>query len=228
MGETRGRYYRDQVERYNEEKSKEEFKPFAEALNTLMEERGLTGDVLSKEIDISKSAISQYLSAKSFPKLDVLEKIREYFGVSYDYLLGVSGVRTPNPDLQSAIELLGLSEYSLRYIETMQQFEKELLDSLLCSEQGNSLLAYCLAAKKKFSFIRSEIESFNHEYATSADWYAAMHKASELEDTADLWKLRLSRSFETVVNAVLGADALSSELQQLTSQLRATNPKSGS
>ena len=222
----RGRYYIYQGDRYDDD-SKDSYKPFAETLDSLMDEHGLTGDMLATEIGISKPAISSYLSAKSFPKIEVLKNLKEYFGVSYDYLLGATDVRTPDPSVQSAMELLGLSEYALWYIQTMLQPEKEILDSILCSEQGRNMLVRCMEAKLKFDSVRSEIKSFDSDSATAVDWYAAMYKTTELENTVDLWKLRLSKSFEAMIDDVLGADKLSSDLREYFAQLHSDKPKPG-
>ena len=65
-------------------------------LKALREERGLSQVELAKQLDISASAIGMYEVNSREPSDDIKTKIAEYFDVSVDYLLGVSGVRNPN------------------------------------------------------------------------------------------------------------------------------------
>lgn len=51
---------------------------------------------LSKHIEVSRQAISQYLDGSVMPNIDKLYKIACYFNVSADYLLGLSDVQGLN------------------------------------------------------------------------------------------------------------------------------------
>lgn len=59
-------------------------------LKELRESKGLSQYSFSRDFGISQSTIGNWESGTRQPKMDVLEKIAEYFNVSVDYLLGRS------------------------------------------------------------------------------------------------------------------------------------------
>ncbi len=63
---------------------------FGERLKELRTERGLGQIQLAKELGVGKSVISLWETGKSEPTLGNLVKIALFFGVSTDYLAGLS------------------------------------------------------------------------------------------------------------------------------------------
>ncbi len=61
---------------------------FGERLKKLRLEKGLTLDDVSDIFDLTKTAISYYENGKRFPKMNTLRKMADFYGVSYDYLVG--------------------------------------------------------------------------------------------------------------------------------------------
>lgn len=61
----------------------------------LRKARNLTQQRLAIELGIDQTSISSYECGKYLPTVEVLIKLAEYFGVSTDYLLGLSDVKTP-------------------------------------------------------------------------------------------------------------------------------------
>ncbi|MCQ2538279.1 MAG: helix-turn-helix domain-containing protein [Lachnospiraceae bacterium] len=72
--------------------------------------RNITLDYIGRQIGKSKSSLSYYLSGDTFPDLDTLVRIAEFFDVSTDYLLGLTEVRSPVVGLQQTCEYTGFSE----------------------------------------------------------------------------------------------------------------------
>lgn len=67
-------------------------------LNRLFElrrSRNITQQRLAVDLGIDQASISSYESGKYLPTVEVLIKIANYFGVSTDYLLELSDVKTP-------------------------------------------------------------------------------------------------------------------------------------
>ena len=64
---------------------------FSRNLKALRLEGELTQAELAKELNISRDAVSSYESGRRQPDLNLLVKIAAFFGVSVDYLLGLSG-----------------------------------------------------------------------------------------------------------------------------------------
>jgi len=61
----------------------------------IMSEKKVTQQALSENISVSQGNISDWKNGRSFPKVDALIKIADYFDVSVDYLLGRTDVREP-------------------------------------------------------------------------------------------------------------------------------------
>ncbi len=62
-------------------------------IKMLRNELGYTQDDLAKRLDVSVGAVSSYERDYRFPMSDILQKMTDIFGVSYDYLLGRSKKR---------------------------------------------------------------------------------------------------------------------------------------
>lgn len=75
---------------------------FGENLKKLRKGRGMTQSQLGGKIGLSKAVISKYETGLGYPSFDVLIRIAQYFGVSTDYLLGVSG--------NKSLDITGLTE----------------------------------------------------------------------------------------------------------------------
>lgn len=93
--------------------------PFAQAIRQLMEEQGITQDTLAKETRRSRQTVSQYVNGISEPGYDTLVKIADYFGVSTDYLLGRSDIKTVDTTAQAVIAYTGLSEENVLTLHNM-------------------------------------------------------------------------------------------------------------
>lgn len=63
-------------------------------IRKLREEKKITQVRLSIELEISQEMISAYESGKSYPSVKSLIKLRDIFGVSIDYILGLTEERT--------------------------------------------------------------------------------------------------------------------------------------
>lgn len=69
---------------------------FSTRLIALRKERGLTQAELAKSVQLQRSTLSGYETEGKEPPYEVLCNIAEYFGVTTDYLLGISSARTHN------------------------------------------------------------------------------------------------------------------------------------
>ncbi len=61
----------------------------------LRQSRNITQQRLAIDLGIDQTSISSYECGKYLPTVEVLVRIAEYFGVSTDYLLGLSEVKSP-------------------------------------------------------------------------------------------------------------------------------------
>ena len=67
---------------------------FSEILKGLRKSHSLTQAELGAKVGLSKAVVSKYETGMGYPTFDVLIRIADYFGVTTDYLLGVSKGRT--------------------------------------------------------------------------------------------------------------------------------------
>ncbi len=62
---------------------------FAERLKELREQKGLSQNTLSKELNIGQPTIARWEANLQIPNIDYAILIAKYFGVTTDYLLGL-------------------------------------------------------------------------------------------------------------------------------------------
>lgn len=71
-----------------------EYRDFSYMLKSLRKSKGITQSQLGANIGLSKAVISKYENGLGYPTFDVLIKMADFFGVTTDYILGVSKVKT--------------------------------------------------------------------------------------------------------------------------------------
>ncbi len=85
----------------------------------------LCGDKTQQEIadaiGVSRATVGYYLSGDRSPDIEVLSRIARYFGVTSDYLIGLSDSRSA--EYYDAVKKLGLSESSIFYIEGLRKLK---------------------------------------------------------------------------------------------------------
>lgn len=83
---------------------------FQTRFRTKFYESNLTQEALAKELGVSRPTVFGWFEGKNLPDILSLEKIARYFGVSADFLLGLSDVESPDISTRAAVEYTGLSE----------------------------------------------------------------------------------------------------------------------
>lgn len=84
---------------------------FGEILKTLRKKRGLTQQELGAKVGLSKAVVSKYENGMGYPSFDILIRIASFFGVTTDYLLGVSRGKT--------VDVSGLTESQVAVIHAL-------------------------------------------------------------------------------------------------------------
>lgn len=69
-----------------------------EKIRYLRLKNNLTSKELSKALNISESSISLYENGKRKPTIELIIKVADYFNVTTDFLLGVSGNPLSDPE----------------------------------------------------------------------------------------------------------------------------------
>ena len=71
---------------------------FGEKLLTLRKQSGLSQEQLAERLDVTRQAVSRWESDTAYPETDKIVRMAALFGVSCDYLLGVSNEPSPTGD----------------------------------------------------------------------------------------------------------------------------------
>ncbi len=110
------------------------YDPFPTQLRKLMRERKMNQTELSKVLGFdSRQAVAKYTDGTVSPTADKICKLADYFGVSTDYLLGRTEIKTPNVELQAICNCTGLDEEAAErlYWYTGDTFYRFLLGRIL-------------------------------------------------------------------------------------------------
>lgn len=98
-----------------------------EIFERLLQSRKVTAYQVAKATGISQSTLSDWKKGRSVPKMDKIQKIAEYFGVSVDYLMGNETEKDPAPksgvtDEDIKFALFGGGPVSDAQYEEVKQF----------------------------------------------------------------------------------------------------------
>ena len=136
---------KEQPEGYN--------KPLPESLRKLLDQTRHTRQEIAEYLGISRQAVSYYCDGSTAPDWETLAALAVYFGVSADFLIGLSDVREVNPELRAICEYTGLSEAAVNSLHSCA--ESGALDQLsallafLGSDGIKSLNGYLTGAIKR-------------------------------------------------------------------------------
>lgn len=92
---------------------------FPTRLREVMDNKRTTQKELADYLGLSRQAVSAYCDGSSSPDWRTLTKIRNYFGVSADYLLGLSDNATVEPEVQAVCKYTGLTQEA---VETLHVY----------------------------------------------------------------------------------------------------------
>ncbi len=81
---------------------------------------GESQEIAAKNIGISRGALSYYESGERKPDINILYSIAKYYGVSTDYLLGLSDTKQMNIENNTISKKLGLSSHSIEHLNLLK------------------------------------------------------------------------------------------------------------
>ena len=110
---------------------------FSERLQLLRALNGVSQERFAKALNISRISVSHYETGLRTPDIEVLKKTSEYFGVSADYLLGLSDVKNTDVDLQTICKALNLSE---KAVENLRNAKEKAMDLILSSDDWSEFV----------------------------------------------------------------------------------------
>jgi len=173
----------------------------AKRIAELLNENGWSQDRFAEEIDISKSSVSNWLQGNiADPRIMNFNRAANALGVSVDYLLGNTDVRTIDSNIQSACDYTGLTEDA---VEILHQWNNKtpvldiepdmlhLLSSIISNPQFHELMMYIYSVKATTKDISEAEENGSELFAR----YDLMERVD-----ASLWKS--SRIFTDIIEDI--------------------------
>lgn len=150
-------------------------------------------DQCSKELGISRGALSFYENGERKPDAEILFKMCEYFSVSADYLLGITRNPSTDPNIQNACEITGLTEESIKKLQLIGNMNdkhnnvtmKSMLNELINNEEFIQLLRDCL-----------NLYYFSSEFVEKV---IAPYYDDEMIEKTDLQMFRASERFRNIL-----------------------------
>ena len=101
---------------------------FAERLQELREDKGISRKDLAASLNITVSALGMYEQGRREPNIDMLIKMADYFDVSIDFLVGRSFKNENNELLVEALHLKN-------EIDKLPQGYKNIIDFMLNTKE---------------------------------------------------------------------------------------------
>ncbi|MDE5943251.1 MAG: helix-turn-helix domain-containing protein [Clostridia bacterium] len=95
---------------------------FSERLKEYMDERGLNGAALAREVNANRTSVAEFIRGEHLPSTQNFLAMLDYFNCSADYILGLSEVPSRTEFLQmppfgkrlrEVIEFFGSSQYRI-------------------------------------------------------------------------------------------------------------------
>lgn len=106
--------------------------PFPTRLRELVGERGTKQEELKNVLCVkNRQSVTGYIDGSTVPTIDKVVALAKYYGVNADYLLGLSGIKSPNPNIQVACDCTGLSEKAVVRLITMINCNRVLASSVI-------------------------------------------------------------------------------------------------
>ena len=127
--------------------------PFAVRLKGLIEENKTSQQKVAEAIGVTRQALNNWVNGETIPDALVAAELALYFGVTVDYLVGNSPIKTHNADLNAAFANLGINEKAIEQLQRIYDFDLRYGDM---SGMINTFLS-CLE-KRLFRYISDQLK----------------------------------------------------------------------
>ena len=108
------------------EKKKRYNEPFPSNLRMIMEEKGITQQVLADALGVKRQMITSYQDGTSMPNCEKLRIIAETLNVSSDFLIGSDPIPSRNCEVRDICRFTGLSESAVIALNYLKENENQI------------------------------------------------------------------------------------------------------
>lgn len=99
--------------------------PLPRRLRELVEQNGITFESLADAIGTTRQTVGNWLTGKTVPDASSLCKIAKFFGVSCDWLLGLTDTKKFNMSVRGASEVTRLSPKAVEILHSEDGWTKQ-------------------------------------------------------------------------------------------------------
>lgn len=75
---------------------------------------------VAKDLFLKDQTLEKYEKGDTLPNIEKAAEIAQYYGVSTDYLLGLTDIQSPDTDIQAICEYTGLSEEAVSILHSFK------------------------------------------------------------------------------------------------------------
>ncbi|MBQ8011155.1 MAG: helix-turn-helix transcriptional regulator [Oscillospiraceae bacterium] len=168
----------------------------------------LTQTEAAEKIGITAQTLGRYENDQRKPDSEVIVMLCKHYGVSADYLLGLSDVKTVDADIHAACKVTGLSEDAVQaLVDNHKKYDEDCFDALsyviesdIFYKLGESFF-YLFYNSKRFhnALINSRIaEMIGTEIGISDAKLLEFEDEGGLDEICDVLRYRISRYTESI------------------------------
>lgn len=171
-------------------------------INALLLDKEKKQKELAAALGVTDNTISYFVSGKRIPNTEQIKSISEFFGVSADYILGLTPYPTNDKDLQFVCEYTKLSNSSIEHLHSDWGLNSsDIIDFFLADfnliefgELCNSLRQY----KDSYNDLLNYQEVIIN---TNQDKISLLENYKKLKDDKDLKEFKVRKAFENIIQA---------------------------
>lgn len=139
-------------------------------------------DAVMKAVGISKSTLSDIENDKRDPGAETIYTLARHYGVSTDFLLGLSDIKTPETTAQAVIEYTGLSEAN---VQTLHAMSKKIFDKGISKIDGDTVT---FDGNKPFiDCLNDLLEAMYNDRDFLMNHYIRLRRKAMKNETVDFW-----------------------------------------
>lgn len=150
--------------------------PFKERFRELFNQENISQEALGKAIGVQRATIASWLDGYTVPNAIYLGPLSQHYGVSADYLLGLTDVQGSNVSLKAAVAYTGLSEKAIENLHSIFKNNRSITIPNYSSEEvlraaseliessAFGAIAYQLREVKKWGYLFNVVQSSQIKY----------------------------------------------------------------
>lgn len=210
-----------------------------ERFQELIKDSGKTRQAIAQDIGCDTSTVTKQFNGDMNISVDYLVKYARYFGVSADYLLGLTGSATTNKDIQFICDYTGLSVEAVNHLRLAKEssqkreYDKEYLmyydfslwygDEFDISTEFDYLIDY-LEIKEKIQEVEQCIVDVKNIEADHAEIIQLALRRRKLKEKLEFFEYKFSRESQLKLELYLmWKDRLDKEkIKQIEKQAKKT------